>query len=1215
MKKNLFYIFVFLLNSLSSYSQGHLLTELDVKIVDGQIINYLSSYNNIIIPPFLDGQTVTSIGESAFSHNSLTTVSLPNTVTSIGENAFSNNLLTTVILPNTVTSIGKNAFSHNSLTTVSFPNSIESIGAFAFRFNLLTSVNIPSSVIIIGEYAFSDNQLISFSLPSPVVEGAWNVSASGEEVTDLTIQYVYNYSSPHVITFSEVELKNGVITAYFGPSGKVKIPEIINGETIIEIGKGAFSHKILTSVEFPNSITTIGENSFSHNLLTAISFPSSITTIGENAFVSNKLSSVDIPNSINSIGAFAFSNNKLTSLDISSLVTIIEEGTFSYNKLTSLELPNSIITIEASAFSQNKLSSIELPNSVTTIGDGAFSANKLTSVVLPSSLKSLGAAAFFLNQLESIELPSSLTTIGDYSFSNNSLTSVEFPMLLTTIGKQAFSSNQLESIELPSSLTIIGDNAFTSNLLKSIAFPSSLKSIGQQAFSHNLLTSIVLPNSVMIIGKYAFYHNQIQSFSLPVPVIDGVWNLGVSGEEVTDFEVTYVFNSGNRLISSSEILFEDGIIKDYYGPGGIIEIPTLIDNEVVVAIGDYAFSDNVLTSVVLPNSLTTIGKGSFSGNLLSSVNIPSSVIMIGDYAFAGNSLISVVLPDLLTTLGEGIFSSNLLSSVNIPSSVSMIGDYVFSDNLLTSVVLPNSVTSIAEGAFYGNRLTSVKLPNSIKSIGARAFSFNLLKSIELPSSIINIGAFAFWDNLLLSIEIPNSVTSIAEGTFYGNRLTSVKLPNSITSIGARAFSYNGLGSFFLPHVMNEDSIFTIDGWTSSNGIEYNNGDEIFSLEDSYNINVKSYNGALVSILFKNTTGNLIIKGDIDTTYNTIDNVNFIALKGSNLELTANVSQIDNGYELFPSVVNIDNLQDNIQQVFKVVPINYRIVYHNVEYSEGISNYTIESASFDLSVPPLVEGYTFEGWYSEADFINKITEISSGSTGDITLYAKLIPVSYSINYELEGGLHHNILSYTILTSTLSLLEATKEGYTFEGWYSEADFINKITEISSGSTGDITLYAKLIPVSYSINYELKGGLHQNVLSYTILTSTLSLLEATKEGYTFEGWYSEADFINKITEIPKGSIGDITLYAKWSLNEITSLFSSEGEILIYPNPVLSSYFQLKSTIQIIKVSIFDLNGKILKTFRPEKIFDIKELPVGVYLIDIHTVKGVIHKKIIKQ
>ena len=111
---------------------------------------------------------VTSIENSAFSWNHLTSVTIPNSVTSIGYSAFRQNSLAEVTIPDSVTSIGDGAFWDNRLTSVTIPNSVTSIGSSAFWYNHLTSVTIGNSVTSIGSWAFSENHLTSVTIPNSV---------------------------------------------------------------------------------------------------------------------------------------------------------------------------------------------------------------------------------------------------------------------------------------------------------------------------------------------------------------------------------------------------------------------------------------------------------------------------------------------------------------------------------------------------------------------------------------------------------------------------------------------------------------------------------------------------------------------------------------------------------------------------------------------------------------------------------------------------------------------------------------------------------------------------------------------------------------------------------------------------------------------------------------------------------------------------------------
>ena len=109
------------------------------------------------IPSVINGNSVTTIGESAFADcNSLTSVTIPDSVMTIGDYAFLRCRLTSVTIPDSVTTIGEHAFADcNSLTNVTIPDSVTTIGEWVFdSCSSLVSVTIGNSVTTIGNYAF-----------------------------------------------------------------------------------------------------------------------------------------------------------------------------------------------------------------------------------------------------------------------------------------------------------------------------------------------------------------------------------------------------------------------------------------------------------------------------------------------------------------------------------------------------------------------------------------------------------------------------------------------------------------------------------------------------------------------------------------------------------------------------------------------------------------------------------------------------------------------------------------------------------------------------------------------------------------------------------------------------------------------------------------------------------------------------------------------------
>jgi hypothetical protein len=115
-------------------------------------------------------------------------------------------------------------------------------------------------------------------------------------------------------------------------------------------------------------------------------------------------------------------------------------------------------------------------------------------------------------------------------------------------------------------------------------------------------------------------------------------------------------------------------------PEKVKEFNAIFDNELVIEDGFLLSNCTNLTSIIIPNSVTSIGEEAFrfcTG--LTSIIIPESVISIGKGAFYKcTGLTSITIPDSVTSIREGVFEGcSGLISIIIPESVTSIGDYAF----------------------------------------------------------------------------------------------------------------------------------------------------------------------------------------------------------------------------------------------------------------------------------------------------------------------------------------------------------------------------------------------------------------------------------------------------------------------------------------------------------------------------------------------------------
>ena len=194
-------------------------------------------------------------------------------------------------------------------------------------------------------------------------------------------------------------------------------------------------------------------------------------------------------------------------------------------------------------------------------------------------------------------------------------------------------------------------------------------------------------------------------------------------------------------------------------PAGILKSSSGCTGEFVIdssvkEIGGGAFYDGYgfgqgakITSVVIPNSVTSIWGNAFRETGITKLVIPNSVTSIGGWAFAKTeSLKSAILSNSLTTMAYYIFEYSGLSSVIIPEGIKVIPESMFSHTQLTSVVIPDSVTLIDKDAFWNSKLESVKFGKSLTKIGWGAFSSNNLVNVDIPDTVQEIWYAAFYGN-------------------------------------------------------------------------------------------------------------------------------------------------------------------------------------------------------------------------------------------------------------------------------------------------------------------------------------------------------------------------------------------------------------------------------------------------------------------------------------
>lgn len=406
-----------------------------------------------------------------------------------------------------------------------------------------------------------------------------------------------------------------------------------------------------------------------------------------------------------------------------------------------------------------------------------------------------------------------------------------------------------------------------------------------------------------------------------------------------------------------------GTIKEYNGTDTVVVIPSKINGVPVEAINNAAFPNSAVTSVTIPDSVTSIHDVSFFNcSQLTNISIPNSVTYIGYSAFSYcTSLKSITLPSSLSTISRALFSGcSQLTTIHIPDSVSSIQFYAFHDcENLKTIRIPVSVTSIRDFAFDG-------CPSSM--------------TVTYP------GSKKQWDDIT-----KGSNNDVLENNLICAMLEATFDPDNGESISTQTIDRGG--KFTEPAAPSKEN-HTFAGWYNGDekfvfDADTTNAPNVLELVAKWDINQYTVKFVSDHGSFKDQT---IEHGKpIDTDKLTIPEVEGYTFDGWYTTNDTHSTKFDFTQPITSNTTVYAKWTANDYEVSFITehgdpPTSQNVTYNGTAKDPGTLT---------------AEGYTFVGWYADAAHTTEFN-FSTPITGDTKVYAKweknapVFPDTYELN---------------------------------------------------------------------------------------------------------------------------------------------------------------------------------------------------------------------------
>ncbi|ONI46058.1 hypothetical protein AN641_02485 [Candidatus Epulonipiscioides gigas] len=572
----------------------------------------------------------------------------------------------------------------------------------------------------------------------------------------------------------------GTILAADDTITSANIPSVIQGATITSIDDFAFSRCTnLTRITLPDTITSIGQQAFQFcSSLIGLTLPEGVTSIAPFAFYKcTGLREISIPASVTSIGSEFVR-------DCTALETVYFGGTQAQWTALEVTLPTGVtmIYIDTTA-----------PVITVTYDETEYTDDFAFSTTVGATDPDLTVAVS--DNVDTVAAPKPVVKkVGDNTFNGgiDTITNAEGTYTITYTAKD--NSDNTATLVVTVTVEVAADVDKTALKTAIATATTNLASATVSVDGSDILPDdkwvtqidydtfeVAIAEAKKVVDNANATQADVNNAKTALETANRIFEDAKEDGTSTD---TWIAVDG---IVGGKILFDpiDGVIVKAEETVTVANIPRIIDGITVTSIGNTAFRQCAeLTTITLPDSITSIGMAAFFETKIEAIKVPDSVTSIGDMAFNNcKYLVEVILPAGIT-LGEEMFFNNYKLSViyyggtkeqwdalnvTVSDRVLIICETTETDPWITvdgikggkiKFNIPNKTIIAAE-----KTITTANIPTTIDGTAVERILNSVFEGhtnvteITIPDGFTSMPALAGCENLD-QVTIPTSVTTM-----------------------------------------------------------------------------------------------------------------------------------------------------------------------------------------------------------------------------------------------------------------------------------------------------------------------------------------------------------------------------------------------------------------------------------------------------------------------